>query len=231
VYAGHSLGADASMIHPDNLGQWQTNGELLYLCQVPPPPPPKQPGCSAVGLPFLRCSDLGLLVLWLVIMAALWWAFVTPKVRRQPVRSFSASSGACYHVARLSIIGCGIYLLWFDSPLSMRQGSTIMFGAPMGVSESGVLTETLWPSKYDRGSMSGFSDDTDAPVVLQQTWARRRLSSWYRWQVGMVHAPCSTCVQHPMFICCTNQLTLPVLCQTPVCSKLHIAAESAVHAS
>ena len=72
------------------------------------------------------------------------------------------------------------------SCLRIYQGSTIMFGAPLGASESGVLTDALWPSKHGRGSMSGFSDDTEAPAFVQQPWARRRLSTWFRWQVGVL---------------------------------------------
>jgi hypothetical protein len=64
-----------------------------------------------------------------------------------------------------------------------------MFGAPLGASESGVLTDALWPSKHGRGSMSGFSDETEAPAFVQQPWARRRLSTWFRWQVGMQQTP------------------------------------------
>lgn len=76
---------------------------------------------------------------------------------------------------------------------SHLQGRNIMFGAPMGVSESGVLTETLWPGKY-RGSISGFSDETDAPAAVQQPWARARLSAWFRRQVGSA-LPCEPVAQ------------------------------------
>ncbi len=48
---------------------------------MPPLPEPEPPGCSALGLPFLRCSDLGFAAIWLWTMAALYWAFATPKVR------------------------------------------------------------------------------------------------------------------------------------------------------
>ena len=58
------------------------SAECVSWCawQVPPPPPLEQPGCSALGLHFLRCSDLGLGLLWLAVMAVLFWAFATPKV-------------------------------------------------------------------------------------------------------------------------------------------------------
>lgn len=75
--------------------------------------------------------------------------------------------------------------------LHSRQGRNIMFGAPLGVSESGVLTETLWPSKYNRGSMSGFSDETDTPQSVHQLWAREWLNNWYRRQAGS--RPTSPC--------------------------------------
>ncbi len=63
-----------------------------------------------------------------------------------------------------------------------------MFGAPMGVSESGALMESLLPpwAVKEEGSGSGglFSDEeTSAPAAVQQPWARARLSAWYRRQV------------------------------------------------
>jgi hypothetical protein len=96
-----------------------------------------------------------------------------------------------------------------------------MFGAPLGASESGVLTDALWPSKHGRGSMSGFSDETDAPAFVQQPWARRRLSTWFRWQVGVLQARCS--LLRATYIQTRGQLTASNLRPTvrSACFGLH----------
>jgi len=48
---------------------------------IPTPPPPKQPGCTALGLTHIRCSDLGLTAVWLGAMAVLYAAFFTAHGR------------------------------------------------------------------------------------------------------------------------------------------------------
>ncbi len=62
-------------------------GEAGGLCvevlhrQVPPPPPAEHPGCAALGLTHIRCSDLGLTALWLGAMVAVYAVFFTVRGR------------------------------------------------------------------------------------------------------------------------------------------------------
>jgi hypothetical protein len=104
---------------------------------VPPPPPPKQPGCSALGLPFLRCSDIGLLVLWLIIMAALWWAFVTPKVRCRPmfIPTMCIAHNLERHVTIVPVCSCYPHLTITLLAVNLPGLDNHVWGASGGIRE------------------------------------------------------------------------------------------------